>query len=479
METAPHRKGILKKKMDVDAAAYTSSSSFDHAILDETVYVNIAHVRALEKLGVVDKESAEKAVAFLSSIIKSGVTIPEDVEDIHIYIESMLSQKVPEVGEMLALGKSRNDAVVAAVKLKLKQRLYNLIILLLDTVESLFKRSVEESATLFPVYTHLQRAAPATFGFILQAYAIRLYKTVPRLKDVIEACEECPLGSAAVAGTSVPLDRVYLARLLGFRDISRNALEATASRDFLLHCLMQLLIIAVILSSFAEEMVLYSSEEFGLLKMPEEYSATSSIMPQKRNPVVAEIMRTKAAEVLGLVTSLAGILSRQPSGYNLDLQQTTPKLWSALDQVESSLNLLNKMVKLLEVNREKALYSCAPPTAAVEVANYLSLRHGVSFRKAHAVAGRISRLVASHQLNELSLQRIFEEESIQARVGVEDVLSLMDAGQTVERYAVEGSANPSHVARLSSKMLEDIKTLREIIVSERENFQKGLSRLLQ
>ncbi|MEM4407228.1 MAG: argininosuccinate lyase [Candidatus Caldarchaeum sp.] len=479
METAPHRKGILEKKMDVDAAAYTSSSYFDHAILDETVYVNIAHVRVLEKLGVVNKELADKAVAFLSSIIKSGVTIPEHVGDIHIYIEAMLSQKVPEVGEMLALGKSRNDAVVAAVKLKLKQRLYNLIILLLNSVESLFKRSVEESATLFPVYTHLQRAAPATFGFILQAYAIRLYKTVPRLKDVIEACEECPLGSAAVAGTSVPLDRVYYARLLGFRDISRNALEATASRDFLLYCLTQLLIIAVILSSFAEEMVLYSSEEFGLLKMPEEYSATSSIMPQKRNPVVAEIMRTKAAEVLGLVTSLTGILSRQPSGYNLDLQQTTPKLWSALDQVESSLNLLNKMLKLIEVNREKALYSCAPPTAAVEVANYLTLRHGVSFRKAHAVAGRISRLVASHQLNELSVQRVFEEESVQARVGVEDVLSLMDAAQTVERYNVEGSANPRHVAILSSKMLEEIKTLRENIISGRENFQKALSRLLQ
>ncbi|MEM1946538.1 MAG: argininosuccinate lyase [Candidatus Caldarchaeum sp.] len=479
MEEAPHRKGILQRKMDADAAAYTSSSSFDHHIFDETVYVNIAHIRAIEKLGIISKHRADQAVAFLATLIKSRTAIPEQVEDIHIYVESMLSQRVPEVGEMLALGKSRNDAVVAAIKLKLKQKTYDLLLHLLETVKSLLERSIQDSETLFPVYTHLQRAAPATFGFILQAYAIRLYKAVPGLSHIIEACEESPLGSAAVAGTSVPLDRNYLARLLGFRDISRNALEATASRDFLLNCVSQLLIITVILSSFAEEIVLYCSEEFGLLRMPEEYAATSSIMPQKRNPVVAEIMRTKAAEILGILAALTGILTRQPSGYNLDLQQTTPKLWAAIDEVESSLNLLRKMVATVEVNREKAFSACSPPTAAVEIANHLTLHYGVSFRKAHTVAGRISRLVSANQLDERSLKQLFEEESVKVELDVEDVLSLMDAGRTVEAYAVEGSAKSSYVAALSRKMLEEVASISEKVVSEKERFHKTLSMLLQ
>ncbi|MCS7129358.1 MAG: argininosuccinate lyase, partial [Candidatus Caldarchaeum sp.] len=331
MDAAPHRKGILEKQMDRAAAKYTSSASFDSAIVDSTIYVNIGHVKALEKLGVISKQSADKAAAYLSSMLRTGLKIPEDVEDVHILVESSLSRQVPEVGEMLALGKSRNDAVVAAVKIKLRLKLYGLFLSLLELVEALLKRSMAESRSVFPVYTHLQRAAPASFGFVLQSYAIRLLKKIPQLRAVLEECKECPLGSGPVAGTSVPLDRDYVARLLGFSRVSLNALEATASRDFLLNCSAALLSIAVVLSSFAEEVVLYSSEEFGLLKIPEEFSATSSIMPQKRNPVVAEVMRTKAAEALASLTAITGILARQPSGYNLDLQQATPKLWHSIE----------------------------------------------------------------------------------------------------------------------------------------------------
>ncbi len=478
MGKPPHRRGMLERDMDHDAALYTSSSSFDRYIFDSAVYVNIAHVKALERLGVISNESAKRAVSSLSSLLKSDLSIPEEVEDVHIYIESILSKQVPEVGEMLALGKSRNDAVVASIKIKIKQRVYGLSLTLLDVVEAMVNRSITESNTIFPIYTHLQRAAPATFGFILQAYAVRLYKTVPQLEAVIEACEECPLGSAACAGTSVPLDREYLARLLGFSRISRNALEATASRDFLLQCLAALLTIAVILSSFAEELVLYSSEEFGFLRMPDEYLATSSIMPQKRNPVVAEIMRTKAAEVLGSLVAVTGMLVRQPSGYNIDLQQTTPKLWKAFDELDSSLKLLERVVKTVEVELSRALHSSMPPTAAIEIANHLTLNYGVSFRKAHEIAGGISRLVISRQLNSQSLKKLFDEKSVKIYLGVEEVLSIMDPLKTVERYAVEGSANPQYVRRFGMELLEELRKVKMRFLEGSERFSKTLQELL-
>ncbi|MEM4413273.1 MAG: argininosuccinate lyase [Candidatus Caldarchaeum sp.] len=476
METAPHRKGIMEKQMDRSAASYTSSSSFDTAIADSTIYVNIAHIRALEKLGVVSKDSAERAVRFLSSLLKTGVKIPEEAEDIHIVVESALSNHVPEVGEMLALGKSRNDAVVAAVKIKLRQKLYELGLSLLETIEAFLTRSVAEAVAVFPVYTHLQRAAPASFGFVLQSYAVRLLKTYPLLETVLQECKESPLGSGPVAGTSVPLDRQYVAGLLGFSRLSLNALEATASRDFLLRTLALNLAVAVVLSSFAEELVVYSSEEFGLLRMPEELSATSSIMPQKRNPVVAEVMRTKAAEALAGLTAVAGILARQPSGYNLDLQQTTPKIWVVLDQMSNSLDIARKLVNTVEVDYRRAFDACRPPTAAVELANYLSLSHGISFRKAHSVAGKISRLVALNNLNPDTLAEAFE--GLGLNMSVDEVMSVMEPVRTLGRYSARGSANPDQVREVSSKLLEETKKMKQELVEERDRYDETLSKLL-
>ena len=476
---APHRKGVLRKEMDPEAAEYTSSSSFDREIYEATVYVNIAHLRALEKLGVIGRDAADRGVAVLSRMLRERVEPPPDVEDIHIYVETLLSKEVPEAGENLALGKSRNDAVVAAIKIRLRERTYQLCRQLADCIKALLEKSVEESATLFPVYTHLQRAAPATYGFVLHAYAVRLYKVLPSFRRVLEECEESPLGSAAVAGTSVPLDRQHLAELLGFRKIGVNALESTASREFIILALSALLAAAVVLSSVAEEFVLYSSEEFGLVEMPEELAATSSIMPQKRNPVVAEVMRTKAAEVMGLLASAEQIVCRMPSGYNLDLQQATPKLWNAFRELESSLNLLTKLVKGASVRKERALYACMPPVAAVELANHLTLKHGVSFRKAHAVAGRVSRLMAERRLSDEALKQVFEENGVEAGLGVADVFDIMDPVKTVERYAVEGSANPRYVAKSAQDLLRELEKFREWLENESRVFREKLDLLLR
>lgn len=448
--------------MDPEAARYTSSSAFDKDIFEATVYVNAAHIRALQKIGVIGSGEAAEAVAVLKSLLEKRPDIPETVEDVHIYLETLVSKTVPKVGEMLALGKSRNDAVVAAVKIEAKRRLFDTSRKILEAVEELIQRSIEEAETVFPVYTHLQRAAPATFGFILQSYAIRLERCVSQLINSLEVLDESPLGSAAVAGTSIPLDRKFIAEILGFKKVSLNALEATASRDFLLQTVSALLNSAVVMSCFAEEMVLYCSEEFGLLRMAEELSATSSIMPQKRNPVVAEIMRTKSAELLAIVSSLAMMLSRQPSGYNIDLQQTTPKLWKAFRETGSTASLLKKMVMSVEVVRDKAYEACGPPTAAVEVANYLTMNRGVSFRKAHQIAAKISKAMASRSLSGNTLNTIFAEHGVQP-CSLEELLSLMEPSRVVRAYAVDGSAHPDKVRETSRKILEEVAMLRSLV----------------
>ncbi|MCS6784354.1 MAG: argininosuccinate lyase [Candidatus Caldarchaeum sp.] len=474
---APHRGGMLSRKMDEDAARYTSSSAFDKEIFEATVYVNAAHIKALEKLGVIKHEESAEALKVLRSLLRDRPEIPQTAEDIHIFIESLVSKAVPAVGEMLALGKSRNDAVVAAVKLEAKRRIYALMKRIFEAVEELLNRSMIERDTLFPVYTHLQKAAPATFGFVLQSYGVRLLRSVLALNAALDACEECPLGSAAVAGTSIPIDRRYIAETLGFKKISVNALEATASRDFLIGLLSALLQTCIVLSSFAEEMVLYSSEEFGVLSMPEEFSATSSIMPQKRNPVVAEIMRTKTAELLGLLTSVTLILTRQPSGYNLDLQQTTPKLWKAVEEVDESIKLLTKIVKSVEVVRTKALEACGPPTAAVEVANTLSMEKGVGFRTAHQIAAKISKSLASKTLDQERLNEIFREHGLEP-LKIEEVLSMMDPVKAVSRYVVDGSANPVKVAEANLLLLSEVRSYKNDIQLRSKDLSDVLERLL-
>lgn len=453
-----HRRGIIERSMDEQAARYISSLEYDKEIFESTIFVNIAHIASLAKVGVVSVEDAMKAIDYLRSMLTNPPKMDDPrYEDIHMVIEDELTKNVPNVGMMLALGKSRNDAVATAIRLKLRERLlelYEEIAEFCKTLLSVAERNVE---TIFPVYTHLQRAAPATFGFVMHAYASRLHKTMKILRAVYEFIDECPLGSSAVAGTSVPFDRDYMAYLLGFSRASQNALEATASRDFIILTISSLVLIALVVSSLSEELVVFSSEEFGLLKHPEEFSATSSIMPQKRNPVVAEIARTIFAEILGSLNTVACIASRQISGYNLDLQQITPKLWHVFNITMKTLSVLRCLIEKIEVRKDACERACSPPTGIVEVANELTLKYGVPFRKAHAFAGRLSRLIFEGNLDEEMLSKTKEDYGINVPIDLDRIMELMDPRRVINSYSTYGSANPKHVKTAIYNLLEDIK----------------------
>lgn len=473
-----HRKGRVERELDIDAAKYTSSLHFDKEILESVILVNIAHVKLLEKAGVIPSELAEKAEKCLRDMLTKPPSLDDPrYEDVHMVIEAELTKYVPQIGASLALGKSRNDAVVTAIRLRLKERLLKIHESCITLCEVLLRKALEESGTIFPVYTHLQRAAPATFGFVMHSYAIRLLKALQHIKLVYELSDESPLGSAAAAGTSVPLDREYAASLLGFSKVSRNALESTASRDFVVEALSCLNVIALILSSLSEELVIFSSEEFGLIEFPEEFAATSSIMPQKRNPVVAEITRTKIAELLGLLTSAVVMSARQASGYNLDLQQITPKLWQALEVIEETLHIVTKLVPNLKVNEERCITACSPPTGIVEVANYLSLKYGIPFRSAHTFAGRISRLIYEGNLNETSLQKIKAEFNIEVPLTLKDIMSLMEPTRVVHSYTTVGSANPTLVKRAVEDSMTLLEEEKRWARDKRAGFEFALNRL--
>ncbi len=475
-----HRRGRLEERFDEDAAEYTSSLEFDREILPAVIYVNMAHLKALAKAGILSWDECREAVNHLASLLNAEIDYTRhEFEDIHMIVEDYLASKSPKAAAMLSLGKSRNDAVVAAIKIRLRERLVKLAENYLSLVAALLKRASEEAETLFPVYTHLQRAAPATFGFVMHSYATRLIKLLPRIKHAYSLCQDSPLGSAAVAGTSVELDVFYEAELLGFSSVCDNALEATASREFLIEVLSFCAEVVLVLSCLAEEFVLYSSEEFKLLDFPEALSSTSSIMPQKKNPVVAEITRTKAGEVLGLLSSAYIIAARQPSGYSLDLQQITPKLWRALDEVEKTLAIMSKTVEKVKVNKEKAALACSPPVAVVELANYLTLRHGVPFRQAHNAAGAVSRLIAENKLNEETLEGVLEKYGIpRGVVSLEKLRELLEPSRVVRRYATPQSANPDKTREKVGKMKDDVERELSWFKQESERMKETFRKLL-
>ncbi|MEM3495282.1 MAG: lyase family protein, partial [Nitrososphaerota archaeon] len=282
----------MRKEMDNEAAEYISSLSFDNEILNAVIWVNAVHLRMLYEKKLLGFEELQKALNALKRIYENPPKeLDPRLEDIHVFIEQAVSSASEYSGGMLAYGKSRNDAVAAAIRIRARERLLETVLTELSLADVLLNQAERYSEVIFPIYTHLQRAAPGTFGFILHSYASKILRNSSNVVNIYAGINLSPLGSAAAAGSSTPIDRLREAQLLGFEDLVENALDATTSRDYIILVLSYLVNSANIYSCIAEELILYSTEEFGLIDFPEEFASTSSIMPQKKNPVVLEIAR--------------------------------------------------------------------------------------------------------------------------------------------------------------------------------------------
>lgn len=407
------RGGRLSGDLSEEVARFTSSSEFDHYIADEVIEINSAHVIALKEAGYLTKEESKALLSSLHSLLGRIKEVPPDMEDIHMVIEEEVTRAVgQEIGGKLHTGKSRNDQVATAIRMRLRRFIIQISSGMVSLRKALLQRaSSQEGRIVVPGYTHFQHAQPVTLAHHFLAHHDALKRDFDRLLDSYSRVNLCPMGAAALAGTGFNIDRDLISRYLGFDQPLENTMDAVASRDFALEVVSSLAILMVDLSRFAEEMIAWSSSEFGYVEIPDEHASTSSIMPQKKNPVTLEIVRAKCGSVFGELVSMLAIMKGLPLAYNLDMQELTPHLWSACESALASVEVLSDFVAKVKFNEIKIREAVKKGSSvATELADVLVREGRMPFRKAHQVVGSIVRRLSSEgsSLSEVPPERLME-----------------------------------------------------------------------
>ncbi|MDN5347840.1 MAG: argininosuccinate lyase [Clostridia bacterium] len=404
--------GRFQKSTAPEVEDFHSSLSFDRRLYRQDIQGSIAHARMLATVGLITQEEAGRIIRSLEEILadmEAGrVEFDPANEDIHMQIEKLLTERIGDAGKKLHTGRSRNDQVALDLRLYLREEIKALDALLAGLQETLLDLAEAHLETIMPGYTHLQRAQPVTLAHHLMAYFEMFLRDRGRLADCLKRLNFSPLGAGALAGTTLPLDREMTARELGFDGICPNSLDAVSDRDFAVEFLAAGSLIMVHLSRLAEEIVLWSTREFGFAELDDAYSTGSSMMPQKKNPDVAELVRGKTGRVFGHLLGLLTVLKGLPLSYNKDLQEDKEAVFDAVDTVKACLTVFTPMLKTLKFNKE-AMYRAAAEdfSLATDLAEYL-VQRGVPFREAHAVVGRLVRycLDEGKSLADLSLEEM-------------------------------------------------------------------------
>jgi argininosuccinate lyase len=388
--------GRFQEATDPRVEKFTESISFDARLAAVDIRGSQAHARMLAKVGLLTADEANRICETLTHIgdeIARGVLpFRTDLEDIHMHIEAALIARLGDVGRKLHTGRSRNDQVATDLKLYVKEALAQLDTLLEDLQRAFVERAERDQDVILPGYTHLQRAQPVMAGHYWLAYCEKFQRDRERLHDCEKRVEILPLGAAALAGTTLPIDREETARLLEFNDVAANSLDASSDRDFLAEAIFDLALIAVHLSGWAEEWILWCTTEFGFLKLPDAYTTGSSIMPQKRNPDVLELIRGKSARVIADVQQILTLLKGLPMAYNRDLQEDKLAFFDAYDTVTACLELAPAIVRGAQLQADVIAARLDEGFLdATTLMEYL-IRRGVPMRAAHELVGKLVRL---------------------------------------------------------------------------------------
>ncbi|WP_022798935.1 argininosuccinate lyase [Thermus islandicus] len=434
---------------DALAARFNASLPVDRALWREDLWQNRVHARMLKEVGLLTEEELGAILWGLDRIeqeIEAG-TFPwrEELEDVHMNLEARLTELIGPPGGKLHTARSRNDQVATDLRLFLRAAIDELLALLLELRRVLVREAERhlDPPYALPGYTHLQRAQPVLLAHWFLAYYEMLKRDAGRLEDARERLNESPLGAAALAGTGFPIDRHLTARELGFKAPMRNSLDAVASRDFALEVLSALNIAQLHLSRLAEELILFSTEEFGFVEVPDAFATGSSIMPQKKNPDILELIRAKAGRVLGALVGLSAVVKGLPLAYNKDLQEDKEPLLDALATYRDSLKLLSALLPGLKWNRERMWQAAEGGFAlATELADYLAER-GLPFREAHHVVGRLVRRLVEEgrALKDLTLEELKAHHPLFA----EDALPLLRLETALHRRHSFGGTAPEAV----------------------------------
>jgi len=452
--------GRFSKATDALVDDFNSSIFFDQRLYKQDIEGSIAHANMLGKQGIIKQEEADLIKKTLKEIladIEAGkVEFDVAAEDIHMNVETILTARIGDVGKKLHTGRSRNDQVALDIRMYIKEEINNIDLMMKKLQEVLLNLAKKHTETIMPGYTHLQRAQPITLAHHLMAYFEMIKRDRDRLSGTYRRTNILPLGSGAMAATTYPLDRYAVAKELGFDDVTLNSLDGVSDRDFCVELLSNLSILMMHLSRFSEEIILWCSLEFGFVELDDAYSTGSSIMPQKKNPDVAELVRGKTGRVYGSLMALLTTMKSLPLAYNKDMQEDKEPVFDAIDTIKMCLPVFTAMIDTMKVRKENMLKAAKGGfTNATDAADYL-VKHGMPFRDAHEVIGKLVFYCIQNNksLDDLTIEEykkfspVFEESIYQA-ISLEECVN--------KRNVIGG---PS-------------KTMMEEVIKKNEGYLKG------
>ena len=448
--------GRFTKSTDSFTDHFHSSISFDQRMYKEDITGSMAHVDMLGKQGVIPVEDAKlihkTLLEILDDIENGKVVFDEKAEDIHMNVETILISRIGDVGKKLHTGRSRNDQVALDIRMYVKEQITDIRKLMLELIEALNNIAEANINTIMPGYTHLQRAQPVTLAHHVLAYCEMFKRDIERLDDTYKRTNVMPLGSGALAGTTYPLDRSMVADTLGFAAITLDSMDGVSDRDFCVELLSTLSIIMMHLSRFCEEIILWSSHEFKFVELDDAYSTGSSIMPQKKNPDMAELIRGKTGRVYGNLMGMLTVMKGLPLAYNKDMQEDKEGVFDAIDTIKMCVPVFTNMIKTA-VFKTDNMYNAAKGgfTNATDAADWL-VKHGVPFRDAHAILGQLVLYCINNNtsLEDLSL----DEFKAISPVFDETVYDAISVEKCVQARNIVGGPSPEYIKTLIQKNKE-------------------------
>lgn len=440
------RKGRFEKAAAEIAQRYSESVSFDRRLYRQDIAGSIAHAKALKKAGILSGDEYAAIEKGLGEIeISSGkFAWDESLEDVHMNIESALAKKIGAKAGKLHTARSRNDQIALDVRLYVKAEITEISRQLKELQRVLLQLAEQHTDSLMPAYTHLQRAQPIYFAHYLLGQIEALSRDVERLANCLERTDVFPLGSGAVAGSTIVLDRELMARELGFARVSQNSLDAVSDRDFVCEFLFCLAMIGMHLSRLSEDLIIWSTSEFGFVEFSDSFSTGSSLMPQKKNPDMAELTRGKTGRLYGNLVSILTTMKALPSAYNRDLQEDKQALFDSVDTVRAALDVFVAMLPEMKINRDKMKQAAADPNLlATDLAEYL-VGKGMPFREAHEAVGKLVAETTKNgtKLNEIPLSEL---KKISSLFG-ESVKHVFDLGRSLSARRAIGAPSPENIS---------------------------------
>jgi len=448
----------LYGKLDEHTLDFLSSISDDQQIAIYDILGSQAHTIMLFENKIITKKEAAKILSALEKLKKQNLSAKSESEDIHELIESLVIKKAGKhVGGKMHTARSRNDQISLDIRMKIRDDINILCSCLLAIIETLVSMAEKNQDAIMPLYTHLQQAQVGVFSHYLLAYADALFRDLDRFYVTYGRVNESPLGAGAIGGTSLPIDRQSTAKMLGFKGLVENSIDATGARDFVAEYVGQVAILMTNLSRFAEDFILWSSSEFSFIELSDKFASTSSVMPQKKNPDILELTRGKTAQVIGYQMAILSNIKGLPSGYSRDLQQIKISIWASSKIAISALLVINAMLKTIKVNKQKMKKAIdSGYSISLDVAEHL-VKKGISFRVAHTIVGKLVQAASKSKtpLSALTLSEI-KKSLIDGRVEAKELYKIIQ-GMTVHSSLNERTSHGSSGKSEQKRMILDRK----------------------